>query len=350
MLETIREFAAEKLAEDDQADEVRRRHAAWALDLAESANMYYNDASGAHDYELVLLEQANLRAVADWALQSDPEFGLRLAVALEMFWAMTDPRDGARRITAVLERASEAPAELRAHGFRVLGSSLNPAGDQEGAEAAYRRSVELFEEIGNEREAAVSTFRLGATASNVGDLAKARPLLEDSLARLRAVGDTRVEPQVVGVLGFLAAQEGDLPRARRLMAESARRAAEVGFTWWESVMLSGLAETALEAGDYDEAKRFAREVLQLARKMRERQQTVYGLAYLASVAAAGGEHVRAARLWGAVEAEEAQGPVGAWETERDAIRSRIGDLDTETIELGRRLTLEEAIDYALADD
>jgi predicted ATPase len=242
MLETIHEFAAELLEKSGEAEELARAHAEWTLDLAESAGVYYNEAEGSQGYELLVFEQANLRAASDWALRSDPELGLRLVVALEMLWTISDPRDGARRVAAMLERAGEAPAELLGHGFRVLGSALNPAGDQEGAEAAYRRSLELFEAIGNEREAAVSTFRLGATASNMGDVAKARPLLEESLARLRAVGDTRVEPQVVGVLGFVAAQEGDLAQARALMTESATRAAEVGFSWWQNVMLSGLAE------------------------------------------------------------------------------------------------------------
>ncbi|MFN2471131.1 MAG: adenylate/guanylate cyclase domain-containing protein [Gaiellaceae bacterium] len=350
MLETIHEFAAELLEKSGEADELARAHAEWTLDLAESAGVYYNEAEGSQEYELVVSEQANLRAASDWALRSDPELGLRLVVALEMLWTISDPRDGARRVAAMLERAGEAPAELLGHGFRVLGSALNPAGDQEGAEAAYRRSLELFEEIGSEREAAVSTFRLGATASNMGDVAKARPLLEESLARLRAVGDTRVEPQVVGVLGFVAAQEGDLAQARALMTESATRAAEVGFSWWQNVMLSGLAEIDLEADDYDAAEQSASEILRMARRMGERQQTVYCLALLACVASGRGQSGRAARLWGALEAEEAKGPVGAWEPERAKFRALVGDLDHEALTEGRRLALEDAVEYALTDD
>jgi tetratricopeptide (TPR) repeat protein len=334
MLETIHEFAAELLEKSGEAEELARAHAEWTLDLAESAGVYYNEAEGSQGYELLVFEQANLRAASDWALRSDPELGLRLVVALEMLWTISDPRDGARRVAAMLERAGEAPAELLGHGFRVLGSALNPAGDQEGAEAAYRRSLELFEAIGNEREAAVSTFRLGATASNMGDVAKARPLLEESLARLRAVGDTRVEPQVVGVLGFVAAQEGDLAQARALMTESATRAAEVGFSWWQNVMLSGLAEIDLEASDYDAAEQSASETLRMARRMGERQQTVYCLALLACVASGRGQSARAARLWGALEAEEAKGPVGAWESERAKFRALVGDLDHEALTEG----------------
>ena len=350
MLETIHEFAAELLEKSGEAEELARAHAEWTLDLAESAGVYYNEAEGSQEYELLVSEQANLRAASDWALRSDPELGLRLVVALEMLWTISDPRDGARRVAAMLERAGEAPAELLGHGFRVLGSALNPAGDQEGAEAAYRRSLELFEEIGSEREAAVSTFRLGATASNMGDVAKARPLLEESLARLRAVGDTRVELQVVGVLGFVAAQEGDLAQARALMTESATRAAEVGFSWWQNVMLSGLAEIDLEAGDYDAAEQSASEILRMARRMGERQQTVYGLALLACVASGRGQSARAARLWGALEAEEAKGPVGAWESGRAKFRALVGDLDHEALTEGRRLALEDAVEYALTDD
>jgi len=349
MLETIREYATELLEESGEGEAVRGRHEDWALALAESANAYYNDAAGAYDYELVLREAANLRAAAESALRSDPELALRLVVALEMFWVLTGPREGARQISKVLEAAREAPAELRAHGFRVLGSSLNPAGDQEGAEVAYRQSVELFEQVGDEREAAVSTFRLGATASNMQDPARARPLLEESLERLRAAGDTRVELQVVGVLGTVAAQEGDLVEARKLLRESANRAAEIGFTWWQSVMLSGLVEADLDAGVFDEAGRHARQMLELARRMGERQLTVCGLAYLARAAAEVEDRARASILWGAIEAEESRGTIGAWESERDALRAQLGKLADAAVDEGRALTLENAVEYALAD-
>jgi len=73
MLETIHEFAAELLEKSGEAEELARAHAEWTLDLAESAGMYYNEAEGSQEYELVVSEQANLRAASDWALR----FGLQ---------------------------------------------------------------------------------------------------------------------------------------------------------------------------------------------------------------------------------------------------------------------------------
>jgi predicted ATPase len=98
MLETIHEFAAERLCESGEEDELRRRHAGFFLALAESANLSAEAINLGPRPELVLPEQDNLRAALDWAAEAgEIELGLRLAISLEQFWVAAGPYEGARR-------------------------------------------------------------------------------------------------------------------------------------------------------------------------------------------------------------------------------------------------------------
>ncbi|MGE5435356.1 MAG: ATP-binding protein [Candidatus Doudnabacteria bacterium] len=110
MLETINEFAAERLGESGEEDELRRRQAEFFLALAESANLSAEAIDIGPRPELVLPEQDNLRAALDWAAEAgEIELGLRLAIALEQFWVAAGPYEGARRVEAFLDRAAGLP-------------------------------------------------------------------------------------------------------------------------------------------------------------------------------------------------------------------------------------------------
>jgi hypothetical protein len=118
-------------------------------------------------------------------------------------------------------------------------------------------------------------------------------------------------------------------------------------------MHANLAELALEAGRTDEAGTRARRVLDLARRIGDRQQTVYALAYLARIAAENGEPVHAGQLWGVIEAEEDRGRIGAWEDRReelaDAVLAAASGPSFERGRLdGRRLSLDEAVESEMS--
>src|SRR5262249_32474113 len=143
--ETIREYAAERFDAAGERDEVRRKHAEFFLALA--ADQGYGEIPRA-DAPLVA-ELDNLRAALDWSLSSDPVLGLRLAAALESLWPVVGPREGMRWYQALLERAREAPLDLRARALRAYGGAANPAGRDDLAERAYRESFAAFRELGD---------------------------------------------------------------------------------------------------------------------------------------------------------------------------------------------------------
>jgi hypothetical protein len=137
-----------------------------------------------------------------------------------------------------------------------------------------------------------------------------------------------------------------------LLEQSAGMAAQEGHSWWEATTLANIAELELARNRLDEAATRARQTLRLSRRIGDRQQSVYALAYLACVAAHDGDVHHAGRLWGAVEAEEARRPLGAWEGDRDQYAARVlahADAHLEQgLREGRELPLQAAIEEALS--
>jgi predicted ATPase len=152
MLETIREYASERLEDSPEAEDVRRRHAKFLVALAESANLNPGRlASGGQRLGIAITEQDNARAALTWTLTSGSiELGLRLAIALDMFWTAHDPREGVRWFGALLARpeAESVTPELRAHALRGFGASRDIAGQVEAAEQLYEQSLALFLQLG----------------------------------------------------------------------------------------------------------------------------------------------------------------------------------------------------------
>jgi predicted ATPase/DNA-binding SARP family transcriptional activator len=353
MLETIREYAAERLDALADVEALRRRHAEYFLELAHSANLT-TEARGEQRHDVVISEQANIREAIDWAAATgDVALALELTVALENFWSTNDPFEGVRRMETLLARADDVPIPLRARALRALGSSATMVGKLGLAEQVFRESLAALRAVDDELGVGIVLHRLAASAVNLGEPARARAPLEECLAIFRRHGFRKGELQAIGTLGDLARMQRDADQAVTLLEQSATMAAEEGFTWWEANTRANLAELALAQDRPEEAATRARQTLRLSRRIGDRQLTVYALAYLACAAAESGDAHRAGRLWGAVEAEEARRPLGHWESAREQYAARVlerraSELESGLLE-GRQLPLPAAVDEALAD-
>lgn len=314
MLETIREFATELLQSSGEEDALRRAQADRLIELAERAGTRaIVDVPRPWNFDLVAPEMDNVRAVLEWALDRDPERGLRLATWLEALWVVRDPVEGAAWLEALLTAIPAADPELRGRAWRALGGALDIDGEHERAAPCYEESLELFTTTGNEVEASHMRFRVAASMVFRGDADAAWPLLEAQLAESRRLGVRVGESQAIGFLAGKARRDGDNAGALEMTLESAAIAREVGWTWWEAGELLNAADLERDRGNLDAAETHALTALELSLGLGDRRTIVFTAAALAAIAAGSGDPVRAGLLWGAVEAEVSAGRVGQWE-------------------------------------
>jgi predicted ATPase len=336
MLETIREFATERLRDSGGEADVRRGHAEFFLQLARSANLTTETTDLGQHHEVAIAEQDNLRAAIEWASESgDRMLALELTLALESFWVTHDPYEGTRRLAALLDATGTLPPRLHAQALRTRGGLAYITGDFKLGTALHDQSLEIFRRLGDELAVAHMVQRQAIEAERVGDHARARALAAESLSVLRRQGSRSGEAMALGVLADIAVGERRPDEALELAQQSATLAGEIGFTWWQTHYLYVACEMCLDLDRPEEAEEWGRDGLRLAIQIGDRQMTVYLLALLSAAAAAQGEPERAGVFWGALEREEAHGAVGQWEGERDDYGARIPLRDSEQFGLGR---------------
>jgi len=353
MLETIREFARERLEASGEEDVLRRAQADRLIALADRAGTRpVIEAPERWDFDLVAPEIDNVRSVLDWASSHDPRRGLVLAASLEAFWVVRDPVEGASWLERLLALAADAEPRLRAGALRALGGSLDIFGEHERAAPCYRQSLELFTACDAPADVAHLRFRIAANMVMRGEAEAAWPLLEDALRTARELGLRLGESQALGFLVERAYKAGDLALALELALESAAIARDVGWDWWETGQLHSAAMFERELGNLDAAEAHARRALDLAMALGGRQNILFSVAELAIIAAGGGDAERAGRLWGAVETEAAAGRVGQWEKHHAELEALVLRADGPAFARGRRegalLTLAEATGFATA--
>jgi predicted ATPase/class 3 adenylate cyclase len=348
MLETIREFADERLRDSGFEDSLRRRHAERMLQIGGEGRL--GAEYGEADVGLVLAEREDLRGALDWAEENDARFGLELAVELQHLWNASVPREGLERIQRLLNCAGDIPLELRASALRVAGGSADLAGRDDLAVELTGESVDLYRQLGDDRGVSIVEEMLAVSAWRREDWDRMRELTQHSL-ELAEGRFPFIETSNYWLLGQLALNDGDLDLAVELTRRGTETAHEAGWIWWESGQRHELLMLALRSGDLDEAEREGLIALRMQREQENRTWALYTLAGLAQVALARGDLERAGILWGAAEKEGESLP--RWADERARRIGALGEEDREPVlaarELGRALDLWDAVEIALGD-
>ena len=353
MLETIREYAVERLERSGEQDAVRKRHAEHFLDVAKGAHLAVETFPLGPRFDVGQAEQDNFRAALAWSLETgEVTLGLALATALENFWVSHDPREGIRWFSALFDRAEPEVSEARGMAWRAFGGATDISGDQAAARQRYEAGLAVFEQLGDDPGRARMLHRCALNAMRRGELDLATRLSKDSLELHVKVGNRFGEAEAIAALGAIARDRGDDERAFELMQRSAAITRELGIPWWEMGMLLELAQLDLRAGRVDDADMRARKALGMATEMRDWGGRVFGVGLLACVAAKRGDHERAGRLWGTIETDQVGAPNGGWIRHRAACQTRILESAGPEFERGRSVghewTLDDAVEHALA--
>jgi predicted ATPase/DNA-binding SARP family transcriptional activator len=289
MLETIREYAFERLTERDEVDNVRSRHAGYFLVQAEAnRGELFSDFLREDQVEWFEREHDNLRAALDrlHEPESEPELEFRLVVACHPYWLQRGYwTEGRQRIDASLSRAGEAPAWLRARTL-FLASTLDwRLGNARGGKDLAEAALALHRKLGTSgREAVVAYIALALCESKLGNFERAGELYELAAATAREVNDERSLAVIAHNVASDALDQRDFARARPYFGDSVSISRRLKSQALLANSLSGLGVAALAGGRLDDATAAFRESLVICRAERLAATLVSVVEGLAAVA------------------------------------------------------------------
>jgi non-specific serine/threonine protein kinase len=360
LLEPMRQYAAQRLRDAGEREDVRRRHAEWYLGLAEGSAPKLTGPQQAEWLDRLEEEQYNFQAAIVWSLErGDVEFQLRMAGGLRLYWI----RRGAPGVLPWLERALAAgtgvePA-IRAQALQAA-SPMVQVTDRARAIKLREEALALWRELENRREIVRTLNNLGEMEWERGNVRRARCLLGEALALARGLEeqDRYLIAVILHALGRVALQEDLYDEAKGWLTESLSISRDAGYQDGIGFALHALARVALRQGDVGAARRLAGEGLVLFQRLGYRAYIAYCLESLAEVEAATGRLVRAVRLWAKaaalrLEALNIRPRCEEPEHERQLVAAR-ADLGTALFDRawaeGQAMTVDEAMSYALSLD
>ena len=305
MLETIHEFAAERLAASGDEDEVRHRHAAHMRDLAEEAEQHIMGEGQARWLGRLEREHDNIRAALDWAETSgDADTALRIAAAIWRFWQQRGHlAEGRGRLDRLLALPGARIRRIpRARALGALGGLAYWQNDYEAIAPLYEEAVEIAREAGDRRVLARALFDLSfVPLVTVQDFPKQRALLEEALAETPD-DDLALRGQILTGFGYLPAMSGNDPVSGIESVEKALAIhRELGDRMLTAENLIGLSGLKLLIGDHDAAWALLREAVTILVDPHSPVMLAMALTSLSFLANMDGDHNETARLLGAGE-------------------------------------------------
>ena len=353
MLETIREYALERLGARADAEALRRRHAAYYAALAERAKPGLLGDEQPIFLERLEADHGNLRAALEWTTRTGAsELALGFAGALWRFWRIRGYlAEGRERLEAVLAAAGTDASEARAEALGAAGMLAVDQGDFARARQLFAEGLEVRRALGDPAAIARSLNLLGAAAFGQTDLGGAESFFEESLRLAEEAGDRRVVASALTNLGLVKIEQGRYEHAEQSLAASFAANEELGDKDGVARALLHMAAAALHSDDCVRASTLLARSLELFRDVGNKLGLAECLAHLGGVAAATGDCARGAQLLGAAEAVRASigaslPPYGRGLYDRHVDTARSGLTEPEFVAAwtnGRALTIEEAL-------
>ena len=359
MLETIGEFAAERLGAATEGEAIHDRHAEYYASAAEAANEEIDRGRQAVWLDSVVVEHDNARAAIAWAItRENRPLALRLAAMLWRFWVV---RGHVREGRSWLEKSVALPGTE--HGVELaqaldgLAYLMAISGDGQAAVAVSDRSVALWRQSGDRQGLAKSLLRRQIVLAEAGDEDAHRSLCEETIQLARQIGADDVLATSLNNLADTLLSAGDYAGAERLCEESVEIHRKRGDVYDGAGALVNGAHAALAQGKLEVAGSRYGDALRALSRSGAPDVLAWGLVSVAALAEARAEHRQAARLLGAAEAlfEQVEA-IRTWPYE-DALRSRtltrlrdaLGPVGLEeALQDGATLSIEQATAEAIA--
>ena len=400
LLETIREYALEKLNEAGEAPRLRSRHLELFLARAEEAMPKQFEAYQQLWLNWLEAEHDNLRAALAWALESKRiEAGLRLASALTLFWeirgyvqeglgwmerllAAVDENVSlevhvnalvfatfhymllgntsaalacARSALELAEATGDANNPILAFAMDGLASAANAAGDYQTAFDITEKNIHYYRAVGPSFYLGMTLLSQAESAIQLGYYDSARRRLNESLALARQDGDMYRNAHSLNLLGDLARLEQNYTEAATVYESGIALLHELGAQRDLASLFSNLGYTRLRLGEVDRARSLINESLAIHRAQQNKPGMTECLIGFAAIAISDGQPAAGVRLLAAAAAISGQPAASKWRATQMEFERYLGlarDRITEASfkdehAIGRTMSLDQAIDYAL---
>jgi predicted ATPase/class 3 adenylate cyclase len=357
MLETICEYATEKLVATGEIELLGRRHAAYYLELAEASEPELRGPQQQLWLTRLKDEHNNLRAALGWAFDHhEAEMALKLAGSLWRYWWMhghfSEGRDWLERALVYPEPQSPAWRAKALHGLGILARSQ---GDYANARLYLEECLEIRRTLDDRTDVAFVLNSLGALAQYQEDYDRAFKYHQESLAIRRELGEPRGIAVSLNNLAMVAHEQGEFDQAEELYSESLTLFHQVNDARGIAATLSNRGALMNDQGNARQAEAFFSESLSILKELGQRDDIIECLEGFAGIALLSGQPRRAARLLGAAQAlrETIGAPVPPYKRLRlQRIMGGVAaQLDPKMLEseltIGRKMSLDEAIVYAL---
>jgi tetratricopeptide (TPR) repeat protein len=356
LLQSIREFARDRLALFPEEPEVRRRHAGHYVALAEAVSPLLWGRGQVDAFRTLRADALDLRAALLWAAEpgGSKNTALGLVGQLWHYWELTgDVAEQCGIALKLLDGTPNAPPALQAPALSGTATLCWMLGHTDQAFGLHQRALQAFRDAGNDQGVAWSTMCLSVQALQRDDAANAQQLATGVLSMPPATPRARVGALIT--LSILAFYAGDHARALELRHASVELARPLGDRWLLGIALTNFAESTQQAGDYGAAERLLIEAITAALELDAQGHVAAFLEHLAAVYVSQHRVERAIRLLAATDSYRADRGLPLYSAERqhltsifDRARNEAGPIRFRLAwESGRSLTLRQAFSEAV---
>jgi predicted ATPase/DNA-binding CsgD family transcriptional regulator len=357
MLEQVREYAYEQLAEMPERTRVESGHAATFLALAEAAERGLRGPDELQWLDLLEAEHQNIRAAIDWYTRHEPVDALRLAVAMFQFWRIRGHFTEGRSTLSTLLDANPGATAARIGALNGTAWLAIDQGDDEYARDLLSESIQLSQELGDRPGEAMALVFFGRSLITSARPAEAGPYIDRALRLLEGKEGQVSHATALLYAGLAAHYTGENEQACVRFDRCIEEFRAAGFRSMVARALQMLAHARLELKDIRGAREALEEALPTCLELGDRWLVPLMMAGFAEVAACTGRPQRALRLAGVAigvcEAGQFSMPtvaLGRLERWLAPARKLAGPVTTQIMAEGQQMGLAEAVRYAMANE